>query len=579
MLPSGRLDKIPERRFEQAALFAAGVFYAAGSFVPWGWPSVDGYPAIERFIDPTFLTNDFYTNTTTAYNVDTLLAAALSAAQKATGVKYDIILAALNLLRCLLWPMIFFQFLRALSGDRRLALIGALIGAGSLFALPNLFAWGWLWGDPSTAMFAVLFATAGWTAFLDRRPAMAMGYYCFALLIHPLMAVHGGVFVALIFFIDYAREEKIAALKSPSAWLAGLVFVGLFLFQYLLLGATPDEKLPTDAYTRILAYVRHPTDFIPSLFSASDWIAGLAGSAGALAIAWKMRGTMKRRRLVAAGLASYFIICFCGWLFVEIHPVRFFVELIPFRYVIVGAPLMLFVFATLAAAELREGRYAAFLGLSALFFAATPASRLDEAPVAVSVTLAGWAFFRLFAGRAPTAPIDKFIAARASPSTLLTALALTLLILSPAAIYLRRHELLIPRAHDQHSLYRWAMTQTPADAVFLVDQNGAPSFSHAIDPQRLRLVGRRAVVASKDFPFLDSDIAPWNERWQTALGGGAARFVSKAGAGALAEIAAKYSFDYIVRDAPLDDPRFALAETFRPEKGASEIFVYRRAAP
>ena len=89
------------RRIEIGVLAIAGVFYAAGAFTPWGWPSVDGYPAIERFIDPAFLANDFYTNTTTAYNVDTLLAATLGAAQKATGVKYDVILAALNLVRCM----------------------------------------------------------------------------------------------------------------------------------------------------------------------------------------------------------------------------------------------------------------------------------------------------------------------------------------------------------------------------------------------------------------------------------------------------------------------------------------------
>lgn len=577
MQTANSLDGGMEKRIELPILAVAGVFYAAGAFTPWGWPSVDGYPAIERFIDPSFLTHDFYTNTTTAYNVDTLLAAALGAAQKATGVHYDVILAMLNLVRCLLWPAVFFQFLRALSGDRRLALIGALIGAGSLFAIPNLFAWGWLWGDPSTAMFALLFVTGGWTLFLDRRPAAAMLLYSAALLIHPLMAVHGGVFVALIFFVDYTRAEKIAALKSPAAWLAGLIFAGLFLAQYLMLGATPDERLPTDAYTRILAYIRHPTDFIPSLFSAADWIAGIVGSAAALLIFWKMRGAFLRWKLVAAGIASYFVICFCGWLFVEIHPVRFFVELIPFRYVIVGAPLMLYVIATFAAAEFRDGRWTAFLIFAALFFAATPAARRGDALVVVSAMIALWIFYRLMSGRGAIGAADALIARRLAPSAILTALALCLLVLSPAALYLRRGELTIPRADNQHALYRWALEETGADAIFLADQNGAPAFSHAIDPQRLRLVARRAVVASKDFPFLDHDIAPWNDRWQAALGGGAPRFVSKSDGDALAGIAAKFPYDYVVRDAPLDDPRFTLARAFAPEKGAGEVFVYRLA--
>lgn len=566
---------ISDKGLEAVALAVCGIFYAAGAFLPWGWPSVDGYPAIERFIDPSFLTNDFYTNTTTAYNVDTLLAATLSAAQEASGVRYDVIMAALNLLRCLVWPFVFFHFLRALSGDRKLALIGALIGAGSLFALPNLFAWGWLWGDPSTAMFSVLFVTAGWTYFLRRRPAMAMIMFSFALLVHPLMAVHGGTFVALIFLIDYGRQEKITALKSPSAWLAGLVFAALFLFQYLLLGATPDERLPIETYTHILAWVRHPSDFIPSLFSWSDWIAGILGSAAAILIVWKMRGEFPRWRLLVGGLASYFVVCLFGWLFVEIYPVRFFVELIPFRYVIVGAPLMLYAFAAFAAAEFRDGRLTAFLVLAALFFAGTPAMRLGDALVIVSALIAFWIALRLLSGRGAVAPVDSRIAARMAPNGVLLALALILLLDSPAALYARRHELIIPRAENQHSLYRWAVQETPADSVFLLDQNGGPGFSRAIDPQRVRLVGRRAVVASKDFPFLDQDIVPWNERWQVALGGGEPRFVSKADGETLARVAANFPYDYLVRDEPLDDARFVLVETFSPEKGVREVFVYR----
>lgn len=575
MLSAKALGEIPGNRLEAVILAVSGVFYAAGAFLPWGWPSVDGYPAIERFIDPAFLTNDFYANTTTAYNVDTLLAAGLSAAQETTGVRYDVIMAALNLARCLVWPAIFFQFLRALSGDRSLALIGAIIGAGSLFALPNLFAWGWLWGDPSTAMFAVLFVTAGWTYFLDRRPAMAMIMFSFALLVHPLMAVHGGIFAALIFFADYGRQEKIVALKSPSAWLAGLVFVALFLAQYLLLGATPDERLPIETYTHILAWVRHPSDFIPSRFSASDWIAGILGSVAAILIVLKMRNEFRRWKLLIAGIASYFVICFFGWLFVEVFPIRFFVELIPFRYVIVGAPLMLYAFATLAAAEFREGRWTAFLFLAALFLAGTPAARIGDALLIVSALIAGWIALRIFAWRGGVTPVDSIIAAHISPNGLVLALALVLLLLSPAALYVRRHEFVIPRTENQHSLYRWAQRQTPGEAVFLLDQNGEPAFSHAIDPQRMRLVGRRAVVASKDFPFLDQDILPWNERWQEALGGGEARYVSKAHGETLTQIAEKFPYDYVVRDEPLDDARFALAETFPPEKGAREVFVYR----
>jgi len=563
-----------EKRTETMALAAAGLFYAAAAYLPWGWPSVDGYPAVERYIDHGFLSLDFYTSTTTAYNVDTLFAAALKSLQSATGVRYDVIMAAANLARCLVFPLILFNFFRAMSGDRRAALLGAVIGAGSLYALPNLFAWGWLWGDPSTAMFAVLFIIAGWTYFLERRPGMAMATFAFALLIHPLMAVHGGVFAALIFFFDYATDEKIAALKSPGAWLAGLIFVAIFLLQFLLLSGPADDRLPTDVYTHILAWVRHPTDFLPSRFSPDDWAEGIFSSAAAIIIVAKMREAFARRRLVIAGLVSYFVLCFCGWLFVEVYPVRFFVELIAFRYVIVGAPLMLLIYAVFAADELKAGRWGAFAIIAAIFLAMTPATRIAHAQLAVSAALFAWVALRLIAGVGHVRAIDDFAAARLTPKAAILLIAGLLAALSPAAAYMRRHELVIPRAENQHPLYAWARQSTAEDAVFLVDQNGAYRFSMAIDPQRMRLVARRAVVASKDFPFLDADMVPWNERWQAALGGGAPGFVSKADGETLAAIAAEFPFDYVVRDAPLDDARFPLAQAFPPAKGAPEIYVY-----
>lgn len=560
---------------ERLILAVAGIFYTAATFVPWGWPSVDGYPAIERYIDPDFLGGDFYTNTTSAYNVDTLLAASLGSLQKVAGVHYDVVLAALNLLRCLVWPFVLFQFFRALAADRRTALIGALIGAGSLYALPNLFAWGWLWGDPSTAMFAVVFITGAWALFLDRRPALSMLLFSAALLIHPLMAVHGGIFTALIFFVDYSREEKWQALRSPAAWLSVILFAGLFAAQYVLLEAAPDEELPVKAYTHILAYVRHPTDFIPSLFPLNDWVAGVLGSATAIAILWKMRADFAKWRLVVSGLVSYAAICLCGYLFVELYPVRFFVELIPFRYVIVGAPLMLFAYAILLAAELRDGRMASFAFLTGLFFAYPVAERLGPVSLVILGLIAAWVLVRMATARPAIRPVDGLLSRLLPAGKVLTVIAAALLILSPAALYVRRHQLVIPRAENQHPLYAWAARQTPTDAVFLVDQNGRRGFSQAIDPQRMQLVGRRAVAASKDFPFLDKDITPWNKRWQTALGGGAPGFVSRADAATLADIAARFSVDYVVRDAPLgDDPRFRLAQAFAPDHGAGEIYVY-----
>lgn len=563
-------------KIEFPVLLAAGIFYAAGAYVPWGWPSVDGYPAIERYIDPQFLRADFYTNTSAGYTVDTILAICLGWVQSTLGVKYDVMLAALNLIRMIVWPFALFRFFLALGGDRRAALIGVLLGSASLFSLPNLFAWGWLWGDPSTALFSILFIVMGWTEFLSRRAPAGLALFTLALVIHPLMAVHGGIFAALIFFFDYSRDEKIRVLKEPLAWAAGAVFAGVFLFQYLLLGGAPDQQLPARDYAEILAWTRHPTDYLPSKFSTADIIAGFSASATGALIFLCLRGRLKRSRLMLSALASYAVLCLLGWIFVEIVPIRFFVELIPFRYVIVGAPIILFLYGAMAAEDLSEKRWTAFAVMAAAFGAAGVLARTEAANAALSVGLLLWAAFRVLIRRIEFRPVDDLIGKLFTEKRLLAAIAIGLIAIAPAVVWKRRHELVIPRMANQHAFYEWASAETATDAVFLIDQYGAGAFSNALDPQRVRLVARRAVVASKDFPFLDRDMIEWNDRWRAALGGGAPRFVSKASPDALEEIATSYPYDYVVRDAPLDDARFEIVNAFAPDGGVREVFVYRR---
>lgn len=559
-----------ERPIEAIVLIAASVLFAAAVFSPWGWPSVDGYPAIERQIDAGFLVNDFYTNTTDTYNVDTILVRAIGAVQETTGVHYDVFLAGLNFLRCLVWPFTLFLFFKTMANDRFVALIATFLGAASLFALPNLFAWGWLWGDPSTAMFSVLFITAGWAFFIDRRPGLCMAMFVVALLMHPLMAVHGGIFVAITFFIDYTGKERMTALKNPAAWSASVAFLALFIFQYVKLKSAPELALPTSDYVHIIAGVRHPTDFLPSKFSMGDIVAAIFSIASAGLILLKRKDAFYRWNLVAATFISYLIICLCGWLFDEILPVRFFIDLIPFRFVIVGAPIILFIFGVFAAGELKEGRLASFAIIFSLFLLAAPSARIGGISPLVSITLFIWTAYSLLPRNAAPGPLAV------DQRRVILLGALVLLCATPAALFARRDEFVIPRIANQHEIYRWAALETPEDAIFLVDQNAPRSFSDSIDPQRMRLVGRRAVVVSKDFPFRDSDMKNWNDRWQVALGGGAERYVSHASGDVLAAIAARYSFDYVIRDEPLSDPRFAAVRAFEPSKGAGAIYVYKR---
>ncbi|MGL4541243.1 MAG: hypothetical protein ACRCUI_01890, partial [Polymorphobacter sp.] len=197
------LPSTPNRWQESFLLLACALLYLAQSFQSWGWPALDGYPAIERWLDPQFLTADFYTNTTVKFGVDTPQAYVIGSLARLTGVDYADILAVLTALRHLLWPFILFGFLLAWSGDRVAALLAVGLGVLGNFALPRTLGWAWLWGDASTAMFAVLAATYAWRCFLARRGAMTLLLMTIACLLQPLVAVHAGIVLLLIFSIDF----------------------------------------------------------------------------------------------------------------------------------------------------------------------------------------------------------------------------------------------------------------------------------------------------------------------------------------------------------------------------------------
>lgn len=553
----------PTSRQTTLMLAACALFYFAISFDAWGWPALDGYPAIERWLDPGFLISDFYTGTTAKFGVDTPQAAFLGAVTRLTGLRYDVTLAVLTALRHLAWPFVLFGFLKAWSGDRTAALAGVALGTLSAFALPKMLGWAWLWGDASTAMFALLAAVIGWTMMLRRRPFGAFALLALACLIQPLVSVHAAIMVAAIFLIDYAPAERRAVLRSPAAWAAAMLFVGVFAAQYLLLTPPAGTRLPTAEYLHILAYERHPGDFLPSRFHARDLVAVALGTA---AVAWMAAlcwAQLRRRPLLLGVLGVYALICVAGWLLVEVVPVRPVIDLIPYRTVILAAPLYLMIIGVFAAAAVRRGQLLPLALLALAYGLAGPVgARLGLGPVPAALVL-------LAAPAAARAPLKVRL-----PSAVWTLAALGLALAALPAGWLRRDAMTIPTAATSHPLYGWAARATPAEARFLVEQfSSDAAYSRAISPQAMRLIGRRAVVASRDYPFAEADIRPWYETWVVALDHGRVDRVESAGVTELAAICRALPYDYVVRARPL--PGAEPEVSFPPWRGVPAISVYR----
>jgi hypothetical protein len=164
-------------------------------------------------------------------------------------------------------------------------------------------------------------------------------------------------------------------------------------------------------------------------------------------------------------------------------------------------------------------------------------------------------------------------------ATALAAIAgLALLHAAAAGAAHRGHAFVIPDVDDQHPVYRWMRESTPPGSVFLVEQHASdPVYHLAIDPQKVRLVGHRPVLASKDFPFLDRDMREWARRWRIALGDGRYDFVEQADVETFRRIHAELPFDYVVRRSAIEDaaPFLEPVARFDGFAGVDVVRVYR----
>ncbi|MGD9811788.1 MAG: hypothetical protein AB7U35_10715 [Sphingobium sp.] len=555
-------------------LAVCGLCYLAQTFIAWGWPALDGYPAIERWIDPNFLPGDFYSNTTVGYGVDTWQGAVFGTVQQWTGVHYTVQLAALTALRCLLWPIVLYFFLNALLRDAFAARVGVVLGVFAGFALPETLGWQWLWGDASPAMFAVFAMTWAWTLMLQRRAAPGFVILAFATLFQPLVGVHGMIFASLIWLVDYDRDEKLAIFRQPATMLAIALFGATFLSQWYLLSPAAADRLPVAEYLRILVWERHPTDFLPSRFDPQSVAAAAIGSLAVVLMAVREYRGMARGTLIAATLIAYALICLFGWIFVEIVPIRLVIDLIPYRTASVGAPIMLAVIAAVATRMVRERRWTVAALIAGACLATGAVGLRLHLPMEAGAAILLIAALALWLP--PRLPTDGIGDAMARNYRLgwLPVIAL-LLAITAERVWSRHGAMVMPTVANQHPLYGWAKTQTPPDARFLVEQfSGDYRYVGAVSPQAMRLIGRRAVVASRDYPFRETAILPWYDSWRLGLNHGEPDFVDKATAAQLSAICRALPYDYVVRREPLPAGTLTEVKTFAPAHGIGELHVY-----
>lgn len=555
---------------ERGLLAACGLWLFATFFTPWGWPGLDGYPAIERFLDPDFLPNDFYTQTAASFSTDTLIAYGVGSFEQATGVPYALSIAILNAARILFWPWALYRFVQALLRDHATGLVAAVLATLATLRLPYTPGWGYGKGDQAPHNFSIFVMLLAWTWALERRPGRAMIAMAVACALHPLVAVYGIAFLGLIFVFDMDGAERRATLTSVGTWVGAVGFAGAFLGQLLGMKATVATPLDAATYIDILAFERHPHHFVPSHFRVFRWIGMVVSLCLTTGLVVRYRGAFRGQRLIAATLATYVLAAAAGYAFVEILPLRVVVQFTPYRFAVVAAPVMLAVLAWFTHRAATSGHAPLFaLTIGACFFYPLfhwPPKTLQLAVFVLSV-LGALALDGKEGSDLQTRLGDLLRHPRAVPG-FAAALALS----AVGFMSLRPDAYVLPTLANQHPVYTWIHDHTPEDAVFLTDQYGDDS----LRPQRVRLLARRAVMASRDFPFREDHFVEWHTRWQAAFADRAFNRVTVATGDELAAIAAIRPFDHVLRQLPLDDPRFEELAAFPGDDDTPyALHVYR----
>jgi hypothetical protein len=310
----------------------------------WGYRFGDGnqveqLPIVLRAIDPSYLTNDFFTNVTADYGPRTIFAEGVAFCARLAPV--STVYLVLTILGNVAIALVTILFARDLFAGSDLA---GLIAGSAVMTLKTFWLgysntiYGYFLEPAHLAMPIILVSI--WAAFRQKPilSALAAGA---ASLIHPLMGLETGGLLLSILTINFARKIQIhRPLKftiNKRNWIGllwgWLVFVGFALL--ILLPYMNAEQISSSQFIQILAYFRHPHHYIPSTFGIWQYLQAFVFLVPA-GIAWYLsaRNVPGIVELVfPISLLVFFeiLVCLGGYYFVEIYPSRLWTTAQTFR--------------------------------------------------------------------------------------------------------------------------------------------------------------------------------------------------------------------------------------------------------
>ncbi|MHB8088016.1 MAG: DUF6798 domain-containing protein [Anaerolineaceae bacterium] len=358
----------------------------------WGYNYSSGnaeeqLPFLIRALDPSFLNNDFFTNTYSLYGPRTFFSEFIAFFARMIPLAAALFLLTLtaNIAIAFISAQVSKFFFPRSRFSMYLAAAGVLTLKTFWLGYSNIIYRNFL--EPEHLALPLILL--GFFLILKRSYIPAALSFGVASLFHALLGLELGWIlfgvVALDLIIQKVRKEPQAFKLLPLG--IGLVVLAVFSVG-LLYPYTQQPSIPADEFIHLVAYVRHPHHYLPSYFEPWQWgqaAVYLLGFAFVFWFALKRSEVLRthKRFLITLG-ALLALLCLGGYLFVEVWPSRLWTSAQMFRlpYLLKWFSIVLL---TGWAGELIENpadKESRYLGISAAVGLVTPVS-LAFVPIAL----------------------------------------------------------------------------------------------------------------------------------------------------------------------------------------------------
>jgi len=484
-------------------LLFMGLFYQ----VAWQYPVVDSFPLIERLMDPQFLTNDFYTNTFSEFSPRLALAQAVVFISESLDVHYTQVIAYSNILRIWLYGAGLYLLFLQLS-NATVALVAFTFSALSFLSMPFLPAWWPITFDLTASNVALVFAMFAWVMTLKDRINISFVLLSCAVYIHPLVGVQSLIISVLLYVAYHGFYKFMDLFKQPSVYISGAAFGVIFIFIY----TSFNQVLSDERFVEINGMFRHGHHFIFSHMDTEKWVSTLLMVWTCIVIVFKLKPNLRLTQTTYSVIIFSTLMTVLGFVFVELIPTRFMVSFIPMRAFPILVPIVVLSLALLAEHKFNNKDYVSFF---VLFLPFLPYQQLGltwyilpdhhELTLTLIVALIALGNTILTEYRPQTFKLINQLVTRfiAQPSIGLAIFPIALLSLTIAIF---RININIPTIKNDAKIYGWINDNTEKYDLIVSELNAANN-------QKLRLIARRAVVISKDFPFNEKYYEQWYERY------------------------------------------------------------------